>query len=157
MLHVSRTIVLVSIQCWLGMGLVLSCIATLTLFDQEPAPLIVKGIAQVFQSRELHYGSLTVSLLNNGDNGFAHFVIRKLGHFFVYSFLTIFLFQLGKASDSFLRILMVLLMVGIIAVTDEFVQAFLPNRTALITDVFVDLTGCLHSIFLMKIWYLCRL
>ncbi|MCA0172813.1 VanZ family protein [Bacillus sp. RAR_GA_16] len=156
-MQVSRTIVLVSIQCWLGIGFVLSCMASLTLFGHEPAPIIVKGIAQMIESRELHYGSLTVSLLNNGENGFAHFVIRKLGHFFVYSFLTIFLFQLVKASDSFFRTLLVLLMVSIFAVTDEFVQAFLPNRTPLITDIFVDLTGCLHSILLMKLWYICRL
>ena len=156
-MHVTRAIVIVSIQCWIGIGIVLSCMASLTLFGQEPAPIIVKGIAQIVQSKEFHYGPLTVSLLNNGENGFAHFVIRKLGHFFVYSFLTIFLFHLVKASDSLLRTLFVLLLVSIFAVTDEFVQAFLPNRTALITDVYVDLTGCLHSIFLMKMWYVCRL
>ncbi|WP_226655307.1 VanZ family protein [Pseudalkalibacillus hwajinpoensis] len=156
-MHVSRTIVMVSIQCWLAVGFVLSCMASLTLFGQEPAPIIVKGIARIVQSRELHYGPLTVSLLNNGESGFAHFVIRKLGHFFVYSFLTIFLFHLVKASDSLLRTLFVLLIVSIFAVTDEFVQAFLPNRTPLITDIFVDLTGCLHSIILMKMWYICRL
>ena len=153
---ITRTIVIVSIQCWLGIGFVLSCIASLTILGQEPAPIIVRGLAQVIQSRELQYGQLTVSLLNNGESGFAHFVIRKLGHFFVYSFLAIFIFYLLKASDSVLRMLFVLLVVSIIAVTDEFLQAFLPNRTALITDVFVDITGCLHSIILMKMWSLCR-
>ena len=153
---ITRTIVIVSIQCWLGIGFVLSCIASLTILGQEPAPIIVRGLAQVIQSRELQYGQLTVSLLNNGESGFAHFVIRKLGHFFVYSFLAIFIFYLLKASDSVLRMLLVLLVVSIIAVTDEFLQAFLPNRTALITDVFVDITGCLHSIILMKMWSLCR-
>jgi VanZ family protein len=154
---VSRTIVMVSIQCWLVIGFVLSCIASLTLLGQEPAPIIVKGLAQVIQARELQYGPLTISLLNNGESGFAHFIIRKIGHFFVYSFLAILLFHLFKARDSVFRTLLVLLIVSVIAVTDEFIQAFLPNRTALITDVFVDITGCLHSIILMKIWSLCRL
>ncbi|PFG14855.1 VanZ family protein [Bacillus sp. es.036] len=153
----SRTIMIVSIQCWFGIGFVLSCISSLTLLGQEPAPYIVKGIAQVIQTRELQYGPLTVSLLNNGESGLAHFVIRKIGHFFVYSFIAICLFHLFKARDSIYRLILVLLVVTTIAVTDEFIQAFIPNRTALLTDVFVDITGCLHSIFLMKLWYLCRL
>ena len=153
----SRTIVIISIQCWLGIGFVLSCVASFTLLGHEPAPIIVKGLAQVIQTRELQYGPLTVSLLNNGESGLAHFIIRKVGHFFVYSFLAICLLHLFKARDSMFRIILVLLIVTFIAVTDEFIQAFLPNRTALLTDVFVDITGCLHSIFLMKLWYLCRL
>ncbi|WP_273832105.1 VanZ family protein [Guptibacillus sedimenti] len=153
----SRTIVIVSIQCWLGIGFVLSCIASLTLLGHEPAPIIVKGLAQLIQTRELQYGPLTVSLLNNGESGFAHFIIRKIGHFFVYSFLATCLFHLFKARDSIYRIFLVLLIVTFIAVTDEFIQAFMPNRTALLTDVLVDIAGCLHSIFLIKLWYLCRL
>lgn len=153
----SRAIVIVSIQCWLGMGFVLSCIASLTLLGYEPAPIIVKGLAQLIQTRELQYGPLTVSLLNNGESGFAHFVIRKVGHFFVYSFIAICLFYLFKARNSTYRIMLVLLIVTFIAVTDEFIQAFLPHRTSLLTDIFVDIAGGLHSLCLMKLWYLCRL
>ena len=72
----SRTIVIISIQCWLGIGFVLSCVASFTLLGHEPAPIIVKGLAQVIQTRELQYGPLTVSLLNNGESGLALLVVR---------------------------------------------------------------------------------
>ncbi|MFP3489044.1 VanZ family protein, partial [Staphylococcus sp. SIMBA_130] len=110
-------IVIISIQCWLGIGFVLSCVASLTLLGHEPAPIIVKGLAQVIQTRELQYGPLTVSLLNNGESGLAHFIIRKVGHFFVYSFLAICLLHLFKARESMFRIILVLLIVTFIAVT----------------------------------------
>ncbi|MDO6657232.1 VanZ family protein [Anaerobacillus sp. 1_MG-2023] len=152
-MSVSQTIVSVCIQCWLGIGFLISCMAILTLIGHEPAPFIVDGVSSIIQSREFQYGPLTLSLEKNGELGLAHFVVRKLGHFFVYSFIALILLQLFKGDSSVFRTFIVIIVVAIFAVTDEFIQAFLPERTALLTDVIVDLAGCLHSVIIYKIWH----
>lgn len=147
--------VTVMVRCWLCIGLFLSTVAMLTLVGHEPSPFLVKLFTSVVKAKEFHYGPLTLSVINNGELGLTHFIIRKLGHFFVYSFLTIFLLYFPLTKSSFLKPIFVFTIVCAFAVTDEFVQAFIPGRTSLVMDVFVDLIGSLHGLILYSIWQKC--
>jgi len=70
---------------------------------------------------------------------FYHFYIRKAAHFTAYAILALLAYRafvnLGRrASIS-------LVVVALVAVLDETNQAFNPERTGAITDVFLDLSG----------------
>src|SRR5947208_15637968 len=64
-----------------------------------------------------------------------HFVVRKLGHIFEYALLAVLLWRAMRGGTN-LRIRMacvfagVWLTAGVVAVTDEFQQAFVPSRAA---------------------------
>lgn len=69
------------------------------------------------------------------------FIIRKLAHVFLYfvlyllSFYTMYQFNIKKRKD--LSILFCLLY----AISDEFHQLFIPNRSCRLFDVFIDMLG----------------
>ncbi|KMM36935.1 VanZ family protein [Guptibacillus hwajinpoensis] len=147
--------VTVMVRCWLCLGLFLASVAMLTLVGHEPSPFLVKVFTSVVKAKEFQYGPLTLSVINNGELGLTHFIIRKLGHFFVYSFLTIFLLYLPLTKSPFFKPILVFMIVSTIAVSDEFVQAFIPGRTSLVMDVVVDLLGSLHSLILYSVWRKC--
>jgi len=72
-----------------------------------------------------------------------NYYVRKNAHFIQYFILGIFLcsalreFKLYKTSEIFLLLFLLLLF----PVIDEFIQKFIPGRTSLIFDVVIDFSG----------------
>lgn len=72
------------------------------------------------------------------------FLIRKAAHLTEYAVLAILLLRALRsgARDAFARhAVMVLLVTGLYAITDEFHQTFNPSRTASAHDVMIDCCG----------------
>jgi VanZ family protein len=93
---------------------------------------------------------LTPSLL-----GELNHIIRKLAHFTEYAILTAVgywgcLKGLGRSPQIALRI--TLLASILFAISDEFHQRFVPGRTSLVTDVFVDCFGATVAAFILRQW-----
>lgn len=82
-----------------------------------------------------------------------HNFIRKNAHFFIYMFLGILIKNALSTSDikGFKAILFALVVCAAYAASDEFHQYFVPGRTALVTDVFIDSTGSFIGIILYSI------
>lgn len=89
----------------------------------------------------IHYGPHEMSLERNGQDGMVNFLIRKAGHFVMYSFLAIFLMIVFRVRPYVVKISLVLASIGALGAMDEMVQAFLPERSSLLMDVFVDIAG----------------
>lgn len=102
----------------------------------------------------IHYGDIDVSLDRSGADGMLYFIIRKLGHFFVYSFVSFFLMGMINIHKRTYKLLLVITSISTLATVDEMIQAFLPHRSALVMDVFVDITGGLHGIFIYLLYNL---
>ncbi len=81
----------------------------------------------------------------------AHWLMRKLGHFtdyFVLAFLLVQALRGGKKEIWKWRwAVYTLFAVWIYALTDEIHQAFVPTRTPLLKDVWLDFFGASCSIF----------
>jgi VanZ family protein len=85
-----------------------------------------------------------------------HHIIRKCGHLTEYAVLAILIWRVLNRSKNKLspwswpRILGTLLIIFFYAATDEFHQRFVPGRTALVSDVFIDTAG--GAIGLLALW-----
>jgi VanZ family protein len=86
---------------------------------------------------------------------FAHFIVRKLGHLTEYAILGLLAARAFiKSSHQLLRrrwFLSALLLVIIYALSDEFHQSFVPERTGTIYDSFIDITGGFIALLLLLI------
>lgn len=113
-------------------------------------------------------GGLAVFLENTAQKfnivlteGQAQHFIRKSAHFTEYAALG---FLLGAAFSVYGKKLKVygahvLLLCGIIAVTDEYIQLFFPGRSAEVTDVMLDFTGAVSgflAVCLLVFFVQCR-
>lgn len=84
-----------------------------------------------------------------------NYYVRKNAHFFQYFLLSIFLcsaireFKLYKTSEIFLLLFLLLLF----PVIDEFIQKFIPGRTSLIFDVIIDFSGGVIAMLISYIGY----
>jgi VanZ family protein len=89
-----------------------------------------------------------------------HHVIRKCGHLTEYAVLALLLWralQLSKnnlAAWSWPKVGGTLLLVFLFAASDEFHQSFVPTRTPLVSDVFIDTAG--GTIGLLILWVFSR-
>lgn len=87
---------------------------------------------------------------------FAHFLVRKAGHFTVYAvlaFLLIRAFRVGAAQRwRWQWALYSFFIVGIYALLDEYHQTFTTSRTGSIYDSMIDLTG--GAFMLLVLWLL---
>ena len=97
-----------------------------------------------------HSGQATIDLLHIG--------VRKCFHFFNYAFLTFLLYRAYRGSERVRRPEWILY-AGAIAVgygaLDEFVQNFIPSRTASVYDWLIDSMGVAFVwgiVFVKKIW-----
>jgi VanZ family protein len=84
-----------------------------------------------------------------------HHVLRKCGHLTEYAILALLLWRAINQPINFppwpwplIRITM--LLVCLYAATDEFHQSFVPTRTSLVSDVFIDTAG--GAIGLLALW-----
>jgi|SRR5580693_4228060 VanZ family protein len=93
-----------------------------------------------------------------GDIDKIHHVIRKCGHLTEYAILALLLWRALHASKNNLpawswpKVGGTLLLVFLYAASDEFHQSFVPTRTPLVSDVFIDTTG--GAIGLLGFWFI---
>lgn len=89
-----------------------------------------------------------------------HHLIRKCCHLAEYAILALLLWRALNQSKnlppwSWPRVQGTMLLVCLYASTDEFHQSFVPTRTSLVSDVFIDTAG--GAIGLLVFWIICRL
>jgi VanZ family protein len=94
-------------------------------------------------------------LLTASDLGELNHIIRKLAHFTEYAILTTLGYWgwvkgMGRSPSTALRI--TLLVSIVFAISDEFHQRFVPGRTSLVTDVFVDCFGATVAALILRQW-----
>jgi VanZ family protein len=90
-----------------------------------------------------------------------HHLIRKCGHLTEYAVLALLLWRALNQSKnlppwSWPKVLGALLIVFLYAASDEFHQIFVPTRTALVSDVFIDTAGGATGLLALWIFHLCR-
>ncbi len=86
-----------------------------------------------------------------------HHLIRKCGHLTEYAILALLLWRAIKQSTHlppWMRVRKTLLILCLYAATDEFHQSFVPTRTSLVSDVFIDTAG--GALGLLALWIFCR-
>lgn len=86
----------------------------------------------------------------------SNILVRKLGHFTEYAalgfFMLGFLSNVNRLSTNTFNLLLVSLFFSFLyAVSDEFHQTFIPNRSGNITDVFIDTSGAFFGIVISLI------
>ncbi|HXG24630.1 MAG TPA: VanZ family protein [Chthonomonadales bacterium] len=82
-------------------------------------------------------------------------VIRKAAHLFEYAVLMLLAvraIQYGRPHLRTRSVLIAFVITALFAVTDEIHQSFVPSRTALPTDVLIDITGATIATVLLLIW-----
>jgi len=91
-----------------------------------------------------------------------HHVIRKCGHLTEYAILAILLWRAIRKPIrhdprpwTWREAAIAALIVFLYASTDEFHQIFVPTRTALVSDVFIDTAGGIVGIIALRIICLC--
>jgi VanZ family protein len=91
-----------------------------------------------------------------------HHLVRKCGHLTEYAILALLLWRALHLSKNDLptwswpKVGGTLLIVFIYAASDEFHQSFVPTRTALVSDVFIDTAGGAIGLLVLWIFHLCR-
>jgi VanZ family protein len=88
---------------------------------------------------------------------FAHFIVRKLGHLTEYAVLALLAARAFVSSSPLLMrrrrwFLFSLLLVIAYALSDEFHQSFVPERTGTIYDSFIDMAGGFIALLVLLIW-----
>ncbi len=84
-----------------------------------------------------------------------NYYVRKNAHFFQYFIFSLFLcdavkeLKLYKATEIFLLLFILLLF----PVLDEFIQKFIPGRTSLIFDIIIDFSGGVLAMVIYNIGY----
>lgn len=116
-----------------------------------------------------HSSSIIVPLLHwlfphmpPGEVAAIHHLFRKCCHLTVYAILGLLVFRAlgqfrtGLTAWSWPRVGGTVLIVFLYAASDEFHQRFVPTRTALVSDVFIDTAGGLVGLLILWICHCCR-
>ena len=87
------------------------------------------------------------------DNQLFHLLIRKLAHLTVYLILGVLLINLFKQYQKITKkkIIIMILLCMLYAISDEFHQSFVANRSPMVIDVLIDTLGSTIGIYLYKI------
>jgi VanZ family protein len=91
-----------------------------------------------------------------------HHLIRKCGHLTEYAILALLLWRALHLSKNNLppwswpKVGGTLLVVFLYAASDEFHQIFVPTRTPLVSDVFIDTAGGAIGLLAFWIYHLCQ-
>ncbi|MCL2717972.1 MAG: VanZ family protein [Lachnospiraceae bacterium] len=95
--------------------------------------------------------------LNLNESQFGQFekFVRKAAHFFEYALLGFLVYSLPLiwGKKTFKPALYSFLAVVVMASVDEFIQLFVPERAALISDVIIDSIGCIAGMALLRLVY----
>lgn len=86
----------------------------------------------------------------------AHFVLRKTAHLTEYAILALLAARafIGSYHHVLRRnwFIVVLILVGLYSLLDEYHQSFVPSRTASIYDSMIDTLGGLTALIIIAIW-----
>jgi VanZ family protein len=86
-----------------------------------------------------------------------HLIVRKIAHFTEYGILGYLAVRAFRTSPgAFIQrywVVLSLALVVVYSLIDEYHQSFVPSRTGSIYDSFLDMTGGLTVILLLRIWY----
>ena len=82
------------------------------------------------------------------DSELLSFIVRKCAHFFEYFILAILTLNVCKnyAAISKKQLIITILFCFLYAISDEFHQSFIPDRTPLVGDVLIDSCGVIVGI-----------
>ncbi len=104
-------------------------------------------IRAILQTIDFTYAGSPVNLQSHGVDGLLNFLLRKAAHFFLFAMLGFFvflaLFKLSRRSLSSFIIAMIVVIAY--AALDEYRQTFIPSRSGLIEDVYLDTAGGLFG------------
>ncbi|HSH25750.1 MAG TPA: VanZ family protein [Massilibacterium sp.] len=108
-------------------------------------------VSTFFSFVSFEYAGEEISIAALGVSGFIEFFIRKSAHFFVYFILAILFYRaLDNTCKKKNKLFITSLYATIIyAATDEFHQSLTINRTPLVQDVLIDLTGGLCGLLFL--------
>lgn len=120
--------------------------------QQNAKPLLasmlsIKPFEQMLSSVVFLYSDVVVSIETMGYYGFVEFFIRKGAHFlsfFVLGYAWLFGLR-GKMKDKWVAIVVTVVICVSYAALDEFHQGLTPNRTPLLEDVILDISGSLSG------------
>lgn len=73
---------------------------------------------------------------------FLYLAIRKVGHFFFYGFIAIFLLRVGKWRSLLVNGFLATILTLCIGILDEVYQYFLIGRSGRMLDILIDAAGC---------------
>jgi len=87
--------------------------------------------------------------LNEAQIDKVHFAVRKTAHFSEYFILSFFItLTYSEFFNKKLNISFILLMCLLVALSDEYLQSFIPGRGSMVRDVFIDFSGSLTQIII---------
>jgi VanZ family protein len=116
----------------------------------QQSVLSFQQIEHYFSDVELKYGGHLISIKSLGLAGFVQFFIRKSAHVTEYAVLGVLIFQ--SLRMLFPRVwgvsLITISFSYLYAVTDEYHQSFVFERTPLFADVLLDTAGAILGIIL---------
>lgn len=99
-----------------------------------------------------NYGKKEISVEESGADGFVEFFIRKGTHFLTFTFFGILFYRLFRYWTKPREAIAWTGWIGtLVAISDEWHQSFTPNRTAMITDVILDVSGLVFAMILITV------
>jgi len=102
-----------------------------------------------------HYGGKIVSVEENGTSGVIEFFLRKATHFSVFALLAASWYRVFRHRLAFAAALPWSAFFSLLtAVLDEWHQTFTPDRTGMVTDVLLDLSGSVSMLLVVTIVHL---
>lgn len=113
-------------------------------------------VSTQFSDFSVIYAGKVISVDTVGMVGFLEFCIRKGAHFLVFFILGWLVFRAFITilnSRQLVSFMISLCLVVLYAALDEYHQMFTENRTPLIHDVFLDISGGIIGIFLASLLY----
>ncbi|WP_338751821.1 VanZ family protein [Bacillus sp. FJAT-52991] len=125
--------------------------------QQSLVPLMMRvfpgePFAEVLGRLELSYAGMVISVESIGYYYFIEFFIRKFAHLFLFGCLAAALFGVlvvWRPKEVWKSAVWALVGTGLYATADEFHQMLTGGRSPLVTDVFIDLTGGLITLFMV--------
>lgn len=88
--------------------------------------------------------------LNEEQIDKVHFIVRKTAHFSEYFILSLLItLAYSECFNKKLNISFILLMCVLVALSDEYLQSFIPERGSMVRDVFIDFSGSLTQMILV--------
>ncbi|QGQ94364.1 VanZ family protein [Paenibacillus psychroresistens] len=148
-------ILLVFVLMWMGLIFTLS---SQPYESQDLKPwlhrvLSFERIPRYLNHIQLHYGGHLISVKTLGLTGFVEFIIRKSAHVTEYAILGVLIFQsLRIVFPRFRGISLISIsLCYIYAITDEYHQSFVADRTPLFADVLLDTGGATLGVLLFII------
>ncbi|MGQ7889883.1 VanZ family protein [Paenibacillus sp. WC2504] len=119
-----------------------------------------KTINEHFLGTSINYGAETISLKTSSASSFVEFLVRKFAHLFIYGVLG---GLIARLLHVFLRcgfgrnFLISVLLCTVYAVSDEFHQSFIKDRSSKPADVVLDAVGAIFGILLyLSVSHICQ-